>query len=185
MSKKNLTDAQKAYRRFDKARIIICYVLMAFFLVALIFFLIGMRNLETNAVLFLIASSLLILWVIIVCIVAPKLNAKGLTLYEAAYGKDDEAIRTGLFDEIWKEFEWNRFEGMTAGKVVFAEAHNNTIEMEIRNRHNEFDITIDKDAIYMVMDDETDAPVEKEVSLSDVQNIQQFYIIVREFVERK
>lgn len=185
MSKKNRTDAQKAYQRFDKARIIICYVLMALFLVALIFFVIGMSNLETNAIPFLIASSLLILWVIVICIVAPKLNAKGLALYEAAYGKDDEAIRTGLFDEIWKEFEWNRFEGMTAGKVVFAEAHNNTIEMEIRYRHNEFDITIDKDAIYMVMDDETDAPVEKEVSLSDVQNIQQFYIIVREFVERK
>ena len=88
MSKKNLTDAQKAYRRFDKARIIICYVLMALFLVALIFFVIGMRNLETNAIPFLIASSLLILWVIVICIVAPKLNAKGLALYEAAYEKD-------------------------------------------------------------------------------------------------
>lgn len=185
MSKQNLTDAQKAYRRFDKARIIICYVLMAFFLVALIFFVIGMRHLETNVIPLLIASSLLILWVIVICIVAPKLNAKGLTLYEAAYGKDDEAIRTGLFDEIWKEFEWNRFEGMTAGKVVFAEAHNNTIEMEIRHRHHEFDITIYNDAIYMVMDDETDVPVEKEMPLSDVKNIQHLYVIVREFVEGK
>ena len=185
MSKKNLTDAQKAYRRFDNARIIICYVLVAFFLVALIFFVIGMRNLETNAILLLIASSLLILWVIVVCVVAPKLNTRRLILYEAAYGKENETMRTGLFDEIWKEFEWNRFEGMTAGKVVFAEAHNNIIEMEIRHRHHEFDITIDNDAIYMVMDDETDVPVEKEVPLSDVKNIQHLYVIVREFVEGK
>ena len=185
MSKKNLTDAQKAYRRFDKARIIICYVLMALFLVALIFFVIGMRHLETNAILLLIASSLLILWVIVVCVVAPKLNTRGLILYEAAYGKENETMRTGLFEEIWKEFEWNRFEGMTASKVVFAEAHNNTIEMEIRHRHHEFDITIDNDAIYMVMDDETDVPVEKEVPLSDVKNIQHLYVIVREFVEGK
>lgn len=185
MGKKNLTDAEKAYQRFDRTRIIICSVLVALFLIVLVFFVIGMRFLDTNAIPIMIASSLLILWVIIVCIVAPKLNAKGLTLYEAAYGKDDEAIRTGLFDEIWKAFEWNRFEGMTAGKVVFAEAHNNTIEMEIRHRHHEFDITIDKDAIYMVMDDETDAPVEKEVPLSDIHNIQHLYGIVREFVERK
>ena len=93
MGKKNFADAQKAYQRFDRARIMVCYVLVALFLVILVVFVIGMRHLETNAILLLIASSLLILWVIVVCVVAPKLNTRGLILYEAAYGKENETMR--------------------------------------------------------------------------------------------
>ena len=72
---------------------------------------------------------------------------------------------------------------MTDGKVVFAEKHNNTIELEIvRNKH-EFDIMIDKDTVYMVMDEETDAPVEKEVALDEITDLGQAFKVIRDFVE--
>ena len=104
-------------------------------------------------------------------------------MYEAAYGKEKDIVRTGLFGEIWEEFEWNQFEGLADGKIVFAETHNNTIELEIIRHKHEFNITIDSEAVYMVMDDETDNPVEKEMPLSKIIDVGQVFAIIREFVE--
>ena len=104
-------------------------------------------------------------------------------MYEAAYGKEKDIVRTGLFGEIWEEFEWNQFEGLTDGKIVFAETHNNAIELEIIRHKHEFNIVIDNDVVYMVMDDETDTPIEKEIPLSKLSEIGQVFTAIREFVE--
>lgn len=104
-------------------------------------------------------------------------------MYEAAYGNDHAFIPSGLFGEIWRAFERNQFEGLTDGKVTFAEVHNNTIDMEIICHRHEFNILIDKDALSMIMDEETDTPIEKEIPLSELSDIDQVFAVIREFVE--
>ena len=183
MNKSKQTDAQIKYKKFNKTSKLITTFILLVGLVALSNFIISITYIDNNLVPVLLSVGVLALWFIVFCTVASKLNSKRLVLYEAAYGKEKDVVHTGLFGEIWEEFEWNQFEGLTDGKVVFAETHNNTIELEIIRHKHEFNITIDKDAIYMVMDDETDAPVEKEIPLSDMTEIGQVFTVIWEFVE--
>ena len=128
-------------------------------------------------------TGILIVFTIITIAICRYLVRKGEQLYVAAYGNDTDVVYDGLFGEIWEEFEWNQVEGLTDGKIVFAETHNNTIELEIIRHKHEFNITIDSEAVYMVMDDETDNPVEKEMPLSKIIDVGQVFTIIREFVE--
>ena len=183
MNKSKQTDAQINYKKFDKASKIITTLILLVGLAALTSLLISMIYIGDNLIPVLVSVAALAVWFVVLCAVASKLNSKRLILYEAAYGKEKDIVRTGLFGEIWEEFEWNQFEGLTDGKIVFAETHNNTIELEIIRHKHEFNITIDSEAVYMVMDDETDNPVEKEMPLSKIIDVGQVFTIIREFVE--
>ena len=183
MIKSKQTDAQINYKKFDKASKIITTLILLVGLATLTSFLISMIYIEDNLIPVLVSVATLAVWFVALCAVASKLNSKRLILYEAAYGKEKDIVRTGLFGEIWEEFEWNQFEGLADGKIVFAETHNNTIELEIIRHKHEFNITIDSEAVYMVMDDETDNPVEKEMPLSKIIDVGQVFTIIREFVE--
>ena len=101
----------------------------------------------------------------------------------AKLGIDFEAVHSGLFGELWDEFEYNQFEGSIDGKVVFAETYNNTIDLVIVRCKREFLITIDKDTLSMIADEETDFPVEKEFSLSEMTDVGQVFAAIREFIE--
>jgi len=183
MNKSKQTDAQINYKKFDKASKIIITLILLVGLAALTSFLISMIYIEDNLIPVLASVGALAVWFVVLCAVASKLNSKRLILYEAAYGKEKDIVRTGLFGEIWEEFEWNQFEGLTEGKIVFAETHCNTIELEIIRHKHEFNITIDSEAVYMVMDDETDNPVEKEMPLYKITDVGQVFTIIREFIE--
>jgi hypothetical protein len=67
--------------------------------------------------------------------------------------------------------------------VIFAETHNNTIELQIMRKKHEFHICIDCEAIYMICDEETDAPIEKEISLSGFKDVGEVFLSIREFIE--
>ncbi|MGN0334622.1 MAG: hypothetical protein ACI4DV_03005 [Lachnospiraceae bacterium] len=183
MNKNKQINAQQIYKKFNnKSKIITMFILVVGFL-ALTGFLISIKCIKNNLIPVLISVGVLVLWFVVLCTIASRLNSKRIILYEAAYGKDNDFICSGLFGEIWEEFEWNQFEGLTDGKVVFAEAHNNTIEIEIIRHKHEFNIEIDKDGVYMVMDEETDIPVEKEIPLVEMNEVGQVFTAIREFVE--
>ena len=184
MKKCRQTEAQIEYKKFNKTSKIITSFVLLFGVAALAGFIISMIYIDNNLVPVLVSAGVLVLWFVALCAVAGKLNSRRLVLFEAAYGKETDSIHTGLFGEIWEEFEWNQFEGLTDGKVVFAETHHNTIELEIIRHKHEFNIMIDKEAVFMVMDDETDTPVEKEIPLTQMTDVGQVFTVIREFVER-
>lgn len=184
MRKRELTPAQKEYRQFDKHRGIIIKTLIVFLVSILICFIATFRNVDKDPVPLLFCLGILIVYTIITIFVCLYLARKHGQLYVAAYGNDTDIIRNGLFGELWQEFEWNQYEGLTDGKVVFAETHNNTIDMQIIRRKHEFNICIDCEAIYMICDEESDAPVEKEVSLSELKDVGDFFLTVRDFIEK-
>ena len=129
MRKRELTPAQKEYRQFDKHRGIIIKTLIVFLVSILICFIAAFRNVDKDPAPLLFCLSTLIIYTIITILVCLYLARKHGQLYVAAYGNDTDIIRNGLFGEIWQEFEWNQYEGLTDGTVVFAETHNNTIDM--------------------------------------------------------
>lgn len=184
MRKRELTQAQKEYRRFDVRRGIIIKTLVVFLVAILVCFVTAFRNVDKDPAPLLFCLGILIIYTIITIFVCLHLVRKHGQLYVAAYGNDTDVIRNGLFGELWQEFEWNQYEGLTDGKVVFAVTHNNTIDLQIiRNKH-EFCIEVTCEAIYMICDEETDTPIEKEVPLSELKDVEDFFLTVRDFIEK-
>ena len=128
MLDRDMTPAQKEYRRFDKHRGHIVITLVVFLVAALICFGRSLSIVDENPIPLLLFTCILIVLTILTIFICRYLARKGEQLYVAAYGNDKDIIRNGLFGELWQEFEWNSYEGLTDGKVVFAETHNNTIE---------------------------------------------------------
>jgi len=183
MLNRDMTPAQKEYRRFDVRRGIIIKTLVVFLVAILVCFVTAFRNVDEDPAPLLFCLGILIVYTVITIFVCLHLARKHGQLYVAAYGNDTDVIHNGLFGELWQEFEWNQFEGLTDGKVVFAETHNNTIDLQILRKEHEFDICIDCEAIYMICDEETDAPIEKEIPLSDFKDVGEVFLAIREFIE--
>ncbi len=184
MRKRELTPAQKEYRCFDVHRGTIIKILVIFLVAILVCFIAAFQFVDENPTPTLIFFGILIVYTVVAIIVCKHLANKHGELYVAAYGNDTDIIRNGLFGELWQEFEWNQYEGLSDGKVVFAETHNNTIDLQIiRNKH-EFCIEVNCECIYMICDEETDTPIEKEVTLSELKDVGDFFLTVRDFVEK-
>ena len=183
MLNRDMTPAQKEYRRFDKRRGYIVITLVVFLVAVLICFGGSLSIVDENPIPFLLFAGILIVFTTITIFICRYLARKGERLYVAACGNDKDIVRNGLFGELWQEFEWNQFEGLTDGKVVFAETHNNIIDLQILRKEHEFDICIDCEAIYMICDEETDAPIEKEIALSNFKDVGEVFLTIREFIE--
>lgn len=183
MWKRELTPAQKEYRRFDVRRGIIIKTLVVFLVAILVCFVTAFRNVDKNPAPLLFCLGILIVYTVITIFVCLHLARKHGQLYVAAYGNDTDIIHNGLFGELWQEFEWNQYEGLTDGKVVFAQTHNNTIDLQIIRHKHEFNICIDCEAVYMICDEETDAPIEKELPLSVFKDVVEVFLAIREFIE--
>ena len=183
MRKRELTPAQKEYRQFDKRRGIIIKTLVVFLVAILICFFAAFDFVDKDPAPLLFCLGVLIVYTVITIFICLHLVRKHGQLYVAAYGNDTDITRNGLFGELWLEFEWNSYEGLTDGKVVFAETHNNTIDLQIIRHKHEFSVEITSDGLYLICDEETDAPIEKEIPLSNFKDVGEVFLAIREFIE--
>ena len=183
MRKRELTQAQKDYRKFDVRRGVIIKTLVVFLVAILICFIAAFRIVGKDPTPLLFCLGVLIAYTVITIFICLHLARKHGQLYVAAYGNDTDIIRNGLFGELWQEFEWNQYEGLTDGEVLFAETHNNTIDLQIIRKKHEFSICIDCEAVDMICDEETDAPIEKGLPLSDFKDVGEVFLAIREFIE--
>ncbi|MBO5129499.1 MAG: hypothetical protein J6B95_04035 [Oscillospiraceae bacterium] len=138
MQNRELTPAQKEYRRFDTRRGIIIKTLIVFLVAILVCFVAAFQVVDKTRTPLWGSLGMLIMYTIITIFVCTHLARKHGQLYFAAFGNDTDIICTGLFGEIWQEFEWNQFEGLTDGKVIFAENLNKTIELQILRKTMNF-----------------------------------------------
>ena len=183
MRKRELTPAQKEYRRFDTRRVIIIKTLIVFLVAILVCLIAAFRNVNKDPTPLLFCLGILIVYTVITIFVCTHLARKHGQLYVAAYSNDTDIIRSGLFGELWQEFEWNQYEGLTDGKVVFAQTHNNTIDLEIIRHKHEFSVEITSDGLHLICDEETDMPIEKEIPLSHFEDVGEVLGAIREFIE--
>lgn len=113
MRKKELTPEQKEYQKFDKLRGYIVITMVVLLVSALICFGSSLSIVDENPKPLLLFTGILVVLTLIIIFICRYLVRKGERLYIAAYGNDTDVIRTGLFGEIWQEFEWNQYEGLT------------------------------------------------------------------------
>lgn len=183
MSKVRQTAQQQKYRDFERKSKMLSTLILAVGLIVLISVFICFGYTEESIIPFLISLGFLAGWFAVLCVIVSRLNIQRIKLYEAAYGKEAETVHTGLFGELWEEYEWKQFEGLIDGRITFSEAHNGIIELEITRHKHDFHITVDRDAVYMVMDEETDDPLEKVILLSELTELAQVFSAIQDFVE--
>lgn len=176
-----MNQAQKAYERFDRRSKLIAAALGAAGLICLTLTLV-FEHLD-DLIPMLLSFAGLVIWFIAFIIVVAKLNEIRRILYHRAYGRDEQPVHTGVFKELMEEFERNRFEGLTDGKVIFAEAHSNSIELELRRKRRAFHIVIDPGAVFIVVEEESAKPQEYEFPLSDFDNISEIFTAIRGVVQ--
>lgn len=185
MKKREMTPAQREYIKFDHRRSVAIKCLIVWLVAILICLVAAFRAVDDNPTPLLLFLGVLIVYSIITVIICKYLARKHEKLYVAAYGNDPDIVRTGLFGELWQEFEWNQYEGLTDGKVVYAETHNNIIDLQIiRNKH-EYLIEIDSEKLSMICDEESDDPIEKEIPLSEFKDVVEVFMAIRDFIENR
>lgn len=127
----------------------------------------------------LISVAALALWFAVFCITASHLNLTRLQLDQLA----DPAIRTGLFGALMAEFEQGQFTDLTDAKVLFAGSHGSVIELELHRDNRTYHITIDPEAVFLVIDEEGQDPSETELPLSAFQNTAHVFSTLRALIE--
>ncbi len=180
--KRELSQTQKEYRKFVVRKTNTVRVLIVFLVAILICLIGGFRVVDENNVPLLLSFGVLLIYSVVTVLICKHLVRKDTELCLAAYGNDLDMIRTGLFAELWDEFEDNNFKGWFDGKTVSAVNQNNCIDLTIVRKQHEFSVLIDENAVSIVIDEETDESIEKEIPLSDISDIGQFISIIQEII---
>ena len=178
MKKQNMTIFERQYKRFDLFSKIALFAILGFTFVFGLFFFFAKSD-ELKALFGLLMS----LCTLSTFFVAPKF-AKKRTIYLQQLRKEkDSIVRTGLFAEIYDAYRYDGFEfNLTYEKLNFVEYHNNSIDIGLQKNTHEFLIEIDEKFISIIIDEETDTPIEKEIPLSSIATIEQLYMTINEFI---
>ena len=183
MCSKQLTQEQETYLCFDRKRQTANRIILIFFVILLICVTVSWNLTNISYLPALILSGVLLICSVCAFLYMKNAMKKHKILYAAAHSVSAEVAHEGLFGELWEEFEYNQFEGLTDGKVTFAAAGSESIELTILRKKREYIIEIDSQSLYMIVDEETDTPVEKEVPLSEFADMGEVFSAIREFVE--
>ncbi len=185
MPKREFSEAEKRYRAFDKRRSVLTRILSFLHHVNIVFIAIGFYGLKFSSYkLLLFSGCTFLLLILIDILVSRKLRTREKKLYVEAYGEDTEYERSGLFKEIWSQYEYDGFERIVDSrtKCKYIDDYKNTIDLHLVRRRHEFNIMIDETGVHFLADDETDFPIEYTVPLSDLKSLEDFYDCVRKFV---
>lgn len=185
MTKREFTQAERDYRRFCRQREKLINLLVTILLGILAGFVCVFRLKDETAVPLMVIGGIFVLYVIFAAVVGRRVKRKGDALCVAAYGEETEVDHEGLFGELWDEFEWNQYEGLIDGKLVFAETHNDTIDLQLIRKKHEYLITITNESLSMICDEETDHPIEREIPLSAFKDADEVFSEIRAFTERR
>lgn len=184
MRSKQLTQEQEEYLRFDRHRQATNIFMLILFVVLLISVAVSWHLANITYVPALIITGVFLAYSVGVYFYTKNTKKKHDFLYAAAYGASVEVAYDGLFGELWEEFEYNQFEGLTDGKVTYAATGGESIELNILRKKREYIIEIDSKALYMIVDEETDTPIEKEIPLSEFTDMGEVFSAIRKFVEQ-
>lgn len=175
---KNLSDAERKYKTFHKQCQFIIYPLLVPILV-LSFTLIFAKD----DGMMLISALLLIVWTAVVTIVCTLVGKKRSSLEKKLWEERNAVKRTGIFKELYDEFRHDGFEfHICSDKFLFDDCHRNIIECAFLKNGHEFSVMIDENAVSILVDEETNRPVELEKPLSEMKSIGYFYQMINGFV---
>lgn len=182
--KEEITRAQERYQAFDRRRKITLSILLISF-AALLVNLLRLLYSSDDGKSILAALAIILIYTgadIIVCSRVANMDRKlRQELYEASH----PIYRDTVFGRFYTEFETFPGQNQWLGdaKVVEEEACYGYVDMVIERNDHEFLINVDKDGIYMIADEETNEPVEKNIPMAEFTDYVQIYETIKAFVE--
>ena len=114
--------------------------------------------------------------------ICSNLNSRRVKLENELCKENGDLVRTKIFSDIWVKFHNKEFLDKIDGEVSFVECYNNVIELGIIRSNQEFHIEINNEAMYLLTDEETDNPVEIGIFLSEIKDLENFFVILNEFL---
>ena len=112
----------------------------------------------------------------------PKSANLYILLYMCMYSMSIFRVKNAVFGMCFADISADQNNGRQIAAPTLGNGGFSFLIVNLHYKH-EFNIIIDKDAVYMVMDDETDTPIEKDVPLSEMTEVGQVFTVIREFVE--
>lgn len=183
MRSKQFTQEQEEYLCFDKHRQVANRIILILFVALLVCVAVSWHLANITLVPALVITGIFLAYSVVAYFYIKNTKKKHDLLYAEAYGASVEVTHNGLFGELWEEFEYNQFEGLTDGRVTYAATSGESIELNILRKKREYIIEIDSKALYMIVDEETDTPIEKEIPLSEFTDMGEVFTTIREFIE--
>ena len=178
MKKQSRTNLERQNKRFDSFSKIALFAMLRFTFVFSIFFVFAKAD-ELKVLFGLLMS----LSAVTIFFVAPRIAKKRTIYLQQLCEERGSIVRTGLFAEIYDAYRYDEFEfNLTYEKLNFVEYHNNSIDIGLRKNKHEFLIEIDQNFISIIIDEETDSPIEKEIPLSSIATKEQLYTTINEFI---
>lgn len=184
MRSKQFTQEQEEYLCFDKHRQVANRIILILFVALLVCVAVSWHLANITLVPALIITGIFLAYSVVAYFYIKSTKKKHDLLYAEAYGASVEVTHNGLFGELWEEFEYNQFEGLTDGRVTYAATSGESIELNILRKKREYIIEIDSQTLYLLVDEETDTPIEKEIPLSDFADMGEVFTTIRKFVEQ-
>jgi hypothetical protein len=89
------------------------------------------------------------------------------------YGTKTKEITNPIFQELYEEFRYDRFEGVInkgffeKWKFEWADERNQAIDIIYTNKKHEIAITISNEEVSIIIDEETDDPIMRTILLDD------------------
>lgn len=149
MDTDKLTTEQERYQRFDKRSRVLIYAMFSLLPILIVLFFICMHHADENGIPLLVIIVVLIVYTVCFIGVTSKIVNRRYRLHFLAYGNADLPERTGLFKDIWEEFERNDFKWEYDGKSHYAEPNKDSIVLSIKRKKKYFTVDIDANELYM------------------------------------
>lgn len=184
MQSTGLTKEQGEYQRFDKKSKILLYSMFSLIPVLVIWLFVSMHYNNENGIPALISTIILIVYTVLYIVISVKIYNKRNRLHLLAYGKEETTVRTGLFKDIWDEFEQNNFTWAYDGKTLYAEPHANSILFYLKRNKQYYTIEIDNKELYLNCESNSGGYSEKYIPLQAFNNVEDVFSTIREYIEQ-
>lgn len=105
-----------------------------------------------------------------------------------AYGTEERIITNPIFQEIYEEFQYDRFEGMIhknffeKWKLQSLFDDNKVIDIIYTNKEHEIAIAMSNDEVSIIIDEETDDPIMQTIPLDD-ERYMNLYVLFEDIAE--
>jgi hypothetical protein len=140
--------------------------------------------------LFWLCVFLLLLFIALMIIIGKIQSKKLFVLKEEAFGIHGEYERTGLFKEIWDEYEYNQFEGMfefshyykNKNKITYIDDYNNIIHIVLKRKRHEFDIQFYESGIVITAGEGGNCSKQKVIGYDDLPDVGEAFYQIRQYI---
>lgn len=178
MKKIKRTKTEAAYKQFEKRSRICLFSLLSIIIASVVWLVIAQ-----NAVSEIEFIGLILLETILIILVSSAVTKKRNKYLQLIIEERNSIVRTGLFKEIYEEYLHDGFEfNISYDKLLHEEYCNNSFDIGVQRNKHEFLIEIDENAMSIIVDEETNNPIEIEYPLSKFSTTEQLYSAINDFI---